>query len=128
MAQLVADNGAVGGTAFITAAGVAYRLVGEARYSPAEIEREPAVGMDGVHGFTEKPRVSSIKGKFRDSGGLTVANFQNLTDITVVLELINGKVVTGRGMWTAAAAEVDAAEGTFDIEFQCGGGLDEALA
>jgi len=128
MAQLIADSSAVGGIAFVTANGVSYRLVGNASYSPAEIEREPALGMDGVHGYIEKPRISSIKGRFRDDGNLTVGDFQNMAGITVVLELVTGKVVSGSNMWTAAAAEVDAAEGTFDVEWQCGGGLTEELA
>lgn len=129
MATLRADTGAVGGIAFVSVpGGPDFRLVGQASYKPGEVDREPAPGMDGGHGFTEKPVISSIKGQFRDSGGLAVAGIRKLVGATVVLELINGKTVTGSNMWTAAAEEVDAAEGTFSVEFQTWGGLTEKLA
>jgi Phage tail tube protein len=128
MAQLVADSQAVAGIAFITAAGTNYRLVGEFRYSPAVVMREPALGMDGIHGYIERPRISSIKARLRDQGGLRVGSFQNMVGIQVTAEMINGKVVSGSNGWSAEAVEVDQTEGTFEIEWQFAGGLNEQLS
>lgn len=129
MTVLRADGTAVGGIAFVTVpGGPDMRLVGALKYKPGEVDREPAPGMDGGHGFIEKPTISIIQGSFRDSGGLSVGALRNLVGVTVVAELINGKVVSGSNMWTAAAEEVDAAEGTMDIVFHTWGGLSERLA
>ena len=81
--------------------GQSYPLVGDFEYDPSSVERESKNGMDGVHGYTEKPVGGIIKGTLRDSGDFSVANLNAMTGVTVVCELaINGKTVTGTQMWT----------------------------
>ncbi len=106
------------GTASVVANGVNYMLVGDLSYDPSTVKRETKSGQDGVHGFSEMPKAGKISGTFRDSGSLTVADFNAMTDTTVVLSLANGKTVIGRNMWTIDAQEVKTAEGTFEVSWE----------
>lgn len=106
------------GVAFLWIDGRSYPLVGDALYNPSSVTRESLVGMDTVHGFKETPMAGYIEGTIRDGNDLSVASLNGLTDSTVVLELANGKTVTGRNMWTAESQEVDLAEGKFKVRFE----------
>ncbi|WP_186200655.1 phage tail tube protein [Burkholderia gladioli] len=98
--------------------GVTYQLEGKARYRVAKVKRDSLVGQDGFHGFKEMPMPGSIKMSLRDSGGLSIADFNTMRNSTVVLELANGKIVTGRNMGTVEAEEVDTEEATFEVSFE----------
>jgi|SRR5579885_1830427 len=106
------------GTAFVTVDGVNYMLSGELSWGVATLKRESLTGMDRVHGFKETPQAGFIAGTFRDSGGLSIAAFNQMTDVTVVVELANGKTVVGRNMWTVEAQEVKSADGTVDVRWE----------
>ncbi|WP_175950379.1 phage tail tube protein [Burkholderia sp. BCC0405] len=115
----MADNtNRLAGIAYIALGGQNYMLAGELAYSPGTIERESLVGQDRVHGYAEKPRAPFISGSFRDAGTLTVADFNAMTNVTVTLELANGKTVIGRNMWTVEAQEVKTPEATFEVKFE----------
>jgi hypothetical protein len=116
---MMADNTQrLAGIAYISVDGSTYLLAGELSYSPGSVKRETLAGQDQVHGYSEMPRAPFIAGTFRDAGGLTVNDFNNMTNVTVALELSNGKMVTGKGMWTTEAQEVKTAEGTFEVHFE----------
>lgn len=106
------------GTAFIAVDGQNYMLSGDLAYSPSGVSRETLTGQDRVHGYSEKPKQGSISGTLRDAGGLSVASFNAMTNVTVTLELANGKTVLGRNMWTVEAQEVKTAEGTFEVKWE----------
>jgi len=90
----------IAGTAYITVDGVNYQLEGELRYDVGGKKRETQGGQDTIHGFSEKPRAPFIEASIRDSGGLSWAAINAMTNVTVVLELANKKIVIGRNMWT----------------------------
>ena len=52
----------IAGVAYIFVDGAQYPLRGDLTVSIDTIEREGVAGMDGVHGFTETPRVPWIEG------------------------------------------------------------------
>ena len=106
------------GTAYLSVDGTTYQVAGEAAYSVSTVKRETMAGMDGIHGFKETPQASYISMTGRDSGGLTIADFQAMTNVTVTLELANGKTIIGRNMWTVESQEVKTAEGTFDVRWE----------
>lgn len=106
------------GIAYITVNGKSYMLAADATYSVSKVSRETLTGQDRVHGFSEKPKAGSISGQFRDARDLTVADFNAMDDVTVVLELANGKTVVGSNMWTVEAQEVKTAEATFEVKFE----------
>jgi len=106
------------GTAFIAVDGTTYMLAGDLSYSVSGVSRETLNGQDRVHGYSEKPKQGMISGTLRDGAGLSVAAFNAMTNVTVTLELANGKTILGRNMWTVEAQEVKTAEGTFEVKFE----------
>lgn len=108
---------AVGGTAYLSVDGTTLALVGEFEYDSGLVEREPATGMDTVHGTIQKPKHSMIKGTVRNMPGISVGALNAMENVTVVCELNNGKVVTGRNMWTNGKETAEAAEGKIAVEW-----------
>lgn len=106
------------GVCYLTVDGTTYMLSADLAYSPSTVRRETITGMDGVHGYKETPVAGYISGTLRDAGSLSVAAFNAMTNVTVVAELANGKVVSARNAWTVDVQEVKAAEATFDVKFE----------
>jgi hypothetical protein len=92
-------------------------VVSDVTWSPARWKRETLVGLDAVHGFSEVPIQGFIEATLRDSGDMTVGDFNDFRCVEVLVTLANGKVVGGASMWNTAALEVRAAEGTFQVRF-----------
>lgn len=106
------------GTANLTVDGQAYMLAGEFEYSPSLVQRESLSGMDTVHGYSEKPIAPHIAGTLRDSGGLSVASLNAMSNVTLVVELANGKVIIGRNMWTVEAQTVKSTDATLEVKWE----------
>lgn len=116
----MADN-FLAGTAFLTIDGKTYLLVGEFTYRPSSTTRETLLGMDGVHGYSAKFAAGQVKGKLRDQGSISVQTLGDAADVTVVVELSNGKVITARNAWrTGEPLEVDSDDATFMITWESG--------
>ncbi len=115
----MADNtNRLAGTANLTVDGKNYLLVGDFEYNPSKVTRESLSGMDGVHGYSEKPRPGSISGTLRDSGGLTVADLNDMTNVTIVAELANGKTIIGRNMWTIEDQTAKSTDATIEVKWE----------
>ena len=108
------------GTATLSVNGATYALVGEFGYKVATVARSSLVGMDGYHGTKEKPVPGKIKAKLRDTGGLSVASSNQLTDVTVTAILANGKVIVGRQMSTVTpdGEMVESEDAVLDVEWE----------
>lgn len=106
------------GIAYVTVDGVSYMLAGDLAYQVSKISRETLVGQDRVHGYAEKPVPGHISASIRDAGGLSVAAFNAMTNVSVICELANGKTITGRNMWTVDAQEVKTGEATFEVKWE----------
>jgi hypothetical protein len=102
------------GTVFLTIDGQIYALVGDFEYSTALVSRETANGQDTVHGYTEKPVAPHMAGTLRDTGGLSVRSLNQMTDVTAVAELANGKTVIGRDMWSVETQTSKQTDGTIE--------------
>lgn len=124
---LAAQNALLGGVAYLSVDGKRYLLVGDFNWSVSNVTRETQSGMDGVHGYTKKPGPGHVKARLRDSGGLAVADFRDMDNVTVLCELANGKTVTMTGGWTTEAIEVETEKGTFEVTWESGSVL-EGLA
>jgi hypothetical protein len=111
-------NNRIAGVAYVFVDGRQYPLRGNLTVSIDTIEREGVAGMDGVHGFIEKPRVPFIEGDFSDIGQLSLIQLQNMVDVTVTAELANGKVYVLRNAWTSTAREFKAAEGQATVKWE----------
>ena len=109
---------AVAGVAYITVDGVNYDLAGEAHYKVSTVERETNIGQSGIQGYKLKYIPGMISGKIRDGKAVSVASFNAMDNVSVLLELANNKSISGRGMWTTEAQEVDTEEGTFEVKWE----------
>jgi hypothetical protein len=107
------------GVAFVTMNGKSYSIVGEGTYRVSQEKRETLTGQDGVHGFKGMPMAGMISWKGRDSGTVPINELADADDVSVVLQLANGKVVIGRNMWRAGDGpiEVNTEEGTYEVVF-----------
>ncbi len=112
------NNNRLAGTAYVTVNGITIMVAGDFKYSPADFKRESLIGMDGVHGYKESYTTPYISCKVRDSGGTSVKDFNNQTNVSLVVELANGKTIIGSGMWTVETQEVDSNEATFDVRWE----------
>jgi hypothetical protein len=108
----------IAGVAYVFVDGRQYPLRGDLTISIDTLEREGIAGQDGVHGFTETPRVPWIEGAISDLGELSLIALQAMCDVTVTAELANGKVYVLRNAWTSAAREFNAAEGQATVRFE----------
>ncbi len=106
------------GTAYVTVNGISIMVVGDFTYSPSKIERSTLSGMDSVHGYKEKPKPGFISMRVRDSGGTTVADFNDQTNVTIVAELANGKTIIGESLWTVNAQEVKSEDAEFEVRWE----------
>ncbi|MCA1860930.1 phage tail tube protein [Janthinobacterium sp. HH103] len=106
------------GIAYLTVDGTNYMLAGDFAYSVSKVARETLMGQDRVHGYSEKPKQGSMSGTIRDAGGLSVASFNAMTNVTVTVELANGKTIIGRNMWTVGDLEVKTTEATFEVKWE----------
>lgn len=106
------------GTVYVAVDGKTYMLVGDFEYMPSKVSRETLVGMDGVHGYSEKPVQGHIAGTLRDSGGLSVESLNDMTNVTVVAELANGKTIIGRNMWTVESQTSKQTDGTIEVRWE----------
>lgn len=106
------------GIAYLSVDGKNYMLSGDFSYSPSGVTRETLAGQDRIHGYSEKPHAGAMSATIRDSGGLSVASFNRMTNVTVTCELANGKTIIGRNMWTTEPPEVKTAEGTFEVKWE----------
>jgi len=108
----------IAGVAFVYVDGRQYPLRGNLVISIDTIERTGVAGQDGVHGFTETPRVPWIEGDFSDIGGLSLMSLQAMCDTTVTAELANGKTYILRNAWTSTAREFNAADGQATVRWE----------
>lgn len=108
----------IAGTANVVVDGVTIMVVGKFKYRVAKNKRETLTGMDRVHGYKETPISGMISMDVRDSGGTSVSDFNDMTNVTVTATLANGKIIIGAGMWTTDAQEVESEDAVFSVTFE----------
>lgn len=117
------------GTAYLVVNGRNVALVGDFEWDAGLAIRESLGGMDGIHGFKEKPKPNKISATIRDLGSVSAIELNGLTNVTVTCELANKKRVTGRNMWQVGELPVKAEDGTIDLKFEgVQGSVTETLA
>ncbi len=107
-----------GGIIQLQVAGVLHDAKGEFSYNIGRAKRDPVVGSDRVHGFTETPQVGFIEGEVTDRGGLDLNALVTLEGVTVNLQLANGKVIVLRNAWYAGEGTGNTGEGNIGVRFE----------
>ena len=108
----------IAGIAYVKVNGKQYPLRGNLTVSPSPTERAGIAGQDGVHGFSENPRVPYIEMDVSLTSDLSIEELQAITDATVQAELANGKVYVGRNCWCKSALELNTHEGMTRVRFE----------
>lgn len=108
----------IGGKIFVKVDGQQYRAKGSWSYNIGADKREAVVGSDQVHGFKEMPQVPFIEGTITDTGTLNMTNLLKLTDVQVILELNNGKIISLNNAWFAGEGTASTEEGEIEARFE----------
>lgn len=108
----------VGGTAFVKVNGRQYRAKGNWTYNIGAPKRDAVVGSDGVHGYKEVPQVPFIEGEITDASDMSLTDLVNGKDLTVTLELANGKVIALRDGWYAGEGTGNTEEGNIACRWE----------
>lgn len=107
------------GVAYVAINGRSYALAGAGSYRVSSPTRETLMGQDGYHGAKAMPMPGKISWTGRDMGNVSMSDLADADDVTVTLELANGKMVVGRNMTRVGEPPtVNTEEATFDIEFE----------
>lgn len=117
----------IAGIAQATIDGVTQQLEGGLKYSVLTVKREALLGKDGFHGRKDPPVAPFMEMVLRDSGGLTVANFNAMRNSTIVVTLASRKIVTGRNMGAVDVQEVDTEDAKLTVRFE-GSQVSEQIA
>jgi hypothetical protein len=108
----------IAGTAYLSVDGISYPVAGDFEYDSSIVTRETLAGQSGVDGFSEKPKAGQIKATLRDMGGLTLAALNAMDNVTVTVELANGKTIIGRNMWTVDPQGAKAEDATVPVTWE----------
>lgn len=115
----MADNSRrYAGLVWLWIEGVEYEVVSQPQWGVSTVTRTTLSSMRRVGGYSETPKAGFIAATIRDDGTFNVADFQDMTNVSVTLQLANGKRVSGTGLWTVEAVEVDSTEATFAVRFE----------
>lgn len=106
------------GTIFFKADSTQYDAKGSFTYNLGADKREAIVGADKVHGFKETKQVAFIEGEITDRADLDVQKLLELDDVTVTLELANGKTILLRNAWFAGDGNIGTEEANIAVRFE----------
>lgn len=106
------------GVAYVKVDGQQFELRGNFTVSPSAIQREGIAGQDGVHGYSENPRVPYISGDITMAVGLSVQDLDRMTEVTVTAELANGSTYVLRDAWTVSAHEINTKDGQVSVRWE----------
>lgn len=98
---------------------------GSFTYGLGSPKREAIVGADRVHGYKEMPQVAFIEGAITDRGTLDLAALATGKDLTVSLELANGKLIVLRDAWYAGDGTGSTEEGELPVRWEGAGPAEE---
>lgn len=108
----------LGGVISVKVDGKIYQAKGAFTYNPGKPLREPIMGSDAQHGFKETPQPGFIEGEFTDEQTLDVPNLVTLKNVTVSIELANGKMFVLRNAYYAAEGTTSTDEGNIGVRFE----------
>ena len=114
----MSDPNRLAGVMYVTVDGRPYQVSGEGTYQVSGSKREPLVGQDGWHGYSETPQPGMMKWKGRDGNQVLIGALNEASNVTGVEQLANGKTIIGRNMVRMGdPIAVNTEDGTFDLEF-----------
>jgi len=97
--------------------GELYEAKGSFSYNLGADLREEIVGADGIHGYKETPQAAYIEGAVTDREDLDWEKLVTADDVTVTLELNNGKVITLASAWFSGDGTASTEEAELPVKF-----------
>lgn len=107
-----------GGVCFVTANGRRLEIGNSVSYGVSDYVREVTRGLSGRAKVTKKPNVPFIEVELTTYGEVSLKEIADLENITVTLEMANGKTFVLTKANQVGAIEGDAAEGTSTARFE----------
>ncbi|WP_299376023.1 phage tail tube protein [uncultured Kiloniella sp.] len=114
----MANPNARAGKIFFKVDGTQYDAKGGFTYNLGKDKKEGMVGHDKVHGYKITPQIPFIEGEITDHSKLDVAKLLELDDVTITLELANGKTILLRNAWYAHEGTAGTEEGNIPVRFE----------
>lgn len=108
----------IGGIIQLKVDGQALQAKGSFTYNLGVPKRELVVGHDGVHGYKELPQAPSLEGTITDAANLDLQALLEANDVTIVLELANGKIFVMRNAVYVSEGNVTSEEGEIEVMFE----------
>lgn len=108
----------VAGLAWAWVDGVQYEVVSEPTWRASRVTRTTLTSMSRTGLYSETIQPGFIAFTARDDGTFRVADFAEMTNVAVTLQLANGKRISGTGMYTVETQEVNSTEATFSVRFE----------
>lgn len=110
--------GRIGGAISFKVDGIQYLAKGNFTYSIGAPKRESVVGADGVHGYKEAATVPYVEGEITDTIDVSLDKLANSTNITVILDLANGKSFVLSKAFYAGELKASTDEGNISVRFE----------
>ena len=108
----------VGGIIQLQIQGEIYSAKGNFTYNLGLPKREFVSGSSSIPGHKETPQVAFLEGEITDRGDLDLKRLVSLVDVTVTLQLANGKVIAYRDAYYAGDGTGNTDEGNIDVRFE----------
>ena len=106
------------GIASMTIDGDPWDVVSDLTWTSVNVIRETMKGQTAVEGYSEMPSQSHIGATLRDRSDASIASFNDMTSVTILVTQANGKQIYGANMWCTEVGEVRTQEGTFSVRFE----------
>ena len=114
----MADQTPIGGIIFLKIDGTRYSAKGAWSYNLGRAKKEFVIGADAVHGYKTLPQIAFVEGAITDRSDIDLAALVDATDITVTLELANGKTVVLHHALQAGDGTGNTEEGEIALRFE----------
>lgn len=111
-------RGPLAGLATATINGVSWNVVGECQYQAAGLQNETLKGQSAVEGFSTMPVQGFVQMTLRDRRDANPLDFQGASNLTIVVQQANGKIITVDDGWQVENINVNTQEGTFELKVE----------
>jgi len=106
------------GRIYLKIDGVLHDAKGSFSYNIGQDKRDGIVGADGIHGYKETPQIPFIEGAITDRSDLDLEALVKQDNVTVTLELVNGKTIVLANAWFAGEATVTTDEAEIAVRWE----------
>ena len=112
------SNNRRAGRVYLKIDGALHDAKGSFSYNLGRDKRDGIVGADGIHGYKETPQIPYIEGAITDRGDLDLDALARQDNVTVTLELVNGKTIVLANAWYAGEGTVTTGEAEIAVRWE----------